>query len=53
MTEQEQKIRMHMDLTIPPIFHEDNRAIWDAVRRLMIFILRLLRKYYGYPEITI
>jgi hypothetical protein len=32
----------------PPIFDERNRAVWDAVRRLMIYILKELDKWYGW-----
>lgn len=37
----------------PAIFHESNRAVWDAVRRLMIFILRELDKWYGWQSFRI
>jgi hypothetical protein len=32
----------------PPIFDERNRAVWDAVRRLLIFILKELDRWYGW-----
>jgi len=35
----------------PPIFDERNRPVWDAVRRLMIYILRELDRWYGWSTI--
>jgi hypothetical protein len=32
----------------PPIFDEGNRAFWDAMRRLLIWVLRELDKWYGW-----
>ena len=39
--------------SIPPIMCPDNKPIWTEVRRLMIWILRLLKRCYGYPTIEI
>ena len=38
---------------IPPIFCQDNRPFWLEIRRLLIWLLRKLKEYYGLPEITI
>ena len=32
----------------PPIFDERNRAVWDQVRRLLIWLLRQLDHLYGW-----
>ena len=32
----------------PPIFDERNRAVWDQVRRLLIWLLRQLDHWYGW-----
>ena len=32
----------------PPIFDERNRKIWEAVRRLLIYLLRELDTWYGW-----
>lgn len=32
----------------PPIFAEENRRIWEQVRRLLIFLLRELDAAYGW-----
>jgi hypothetical protein len=32
----------------PIIFEESNREIWSVIRRLLIYILHELDKWYGY-----
>jgi hypothetical protein len=32
----------------PSIFDEGNRAVWDQVRRLLIWLLKQLDKWYGW-----
>ena len=32
----------------PPIFDERNRAVWEAARRFLIYLLRELDKWYGW-----
>ena len=32
----------------PPIFDERNRELWEMVRKLLIYVLRQLDKWYGW-----
>jgi hypothetical protein len=38
---------------IPPLFAPENRIFWAEIRRILIWLLRLLKKFYNFPEITI
>lgn len=32
----------------PPIFDERNRRVWEVARRVMIYLLKELDKWYGW-----
>lgn len=32
----------------PPIFDERNRRVWEAVRRLMLVLLKEMDRWYGW-----
>lgn len=43
-----QYVRDEIDPNRPPIFDERNRHVWEAVRRLMLVLLKEMDRWYGW-----